>query len=383
MGDRIDTLVRAAGMADEMLGRLRMLVECESPSNSPRGLEACAQLITHWLEAALRRPVRVVREGDNPHLLAAASEPQVLLLGHFDTVWPTGTIADWPFSITDGIASGPGVFDMKAGIVQMIAAINLLPDPSTVSVLLTSDEEVGSRSSRALIEQQARAAGAVLVCEPSADGGAVKIGRKGIANYRVNIRGRAAHSGLEPALGINASVELAHQILAITAIGDGETTVTPTVLTAGTTVNTVPEHASCAVDVRAWTHAELTRADTAMSRLSPQLDGARIEVTGGIERSPFEPAAAAALNAMTEAAAADLGLPLPEATRSAGGSDGNLTAALGIPTLDGLGAVGAHPHGRGERVEVASMGPRAALLAGLVRRVIDSSPSSRSSATMA
>lgn len=383
MGDRIDILVRAAGMADEMVARLRMLVECESPSNSPRGLEECAQLMAPWLEGALRRPVRIVREGENLHLLAAASEPRALLLGHFDTVWPTGTIADWPFSIADGIASGPGVFDMKAGIVQMIAAIDLLPDPSAVSVLLTSDEEVGSRSSRALIEQQAHAAGAVLVCEPSADGGAVKVGRKGIANYRVNIIGRAAHSGLEPMLGVNAGVELAHQILAIAAIGESETTVTPTVLTAGTTVNTVPEYASCAVDVRAWTNAELMRVDTAISRLSPHLDGARVEVTGGVERPPFEPATAAALNAMIEAAAADLGLQLPGAARSAGGSDGNLTAALGIPTLDGLGAVGAHPHGRGERVELASMGPRAALLAALVGRVIDSSPLSQSSATMA
>ncbi|WP_228001674.1 M20/M25/M40 family metallo-hydrolase [Nocardia australiensis] len=204
-------LEAARGEFATMLDRLRVLVNCESPSNAPSQLESCATLLHPWLSTALDRPVQLKRAGENVHLVAEAEEPKVLLLGHFDTVWPVGTTEEWPFSVTDRIASGPGTFDMKAGIVQAITAIELLADSSHVSVLLTSDEEVGSTTSRQLIEDQARKAGAVLVCEPSADGGAVKIGRKGIANYRVEVTGKAAHAGLEPELGVNAAVELAHQ----------------------------------------------------------------------------------------------------------------------------------------------------------------------------
>lgn len=352
-----------------MVDRLRGLVTCESPSNDPHQLEACAALLQPWLSAALDRPVSLKEVEGNVHLLAESPNPKVLILGHFDTVWPVGTIAEWPFSITDGIASGPGTFDMKAGIVQAITAIELLADSSHVSVLLTSDEEVGSATSRRLIEEQARKAGAVLVCEPSADGGAVKTGRKGIANYRVEVTGKAAHAGLEPELGVNASVELAHQILAVSALANGETSVTPTVMTAGTTVNTVPEAAWCAVDARSWTTADLERVDRAMFALAPHLPDAAVTVTGGIDRPPFEEPIARGLYAETIAAANDLGLRPPPAVRSGGGSDGNLTAAIGVPTLDGLGAVGGHPHARNEHVEVSAMPERAALLAALLTRL--------------
>lgn len=352
-----------------MVDRLRGLVECESPSNDRRGLEACAALLQPWLSAALDRPVRLERSGENVHLLAEAPSPRVLVLGHFDTVWPLGTTSEWPFSVTGDIATGPGTFDMKAGIVQAIGAIELLADSSHVSVLLTSDEEVGSASSRGLIEEQARKAGAVLVCEPSADGGAVKTGRKGIGNYRVEITGRAAHAGLEPELGINASVELAHQILAISALGNSGTSVTPTVSSAGTTANTVPERARCTVDARSWTAGDLERVDRAMFALGPHLSGAEVTVTGGIDRLPFEEPIARVLHAQVSAAAAKLGLAPVPGVRSGGGSDGNLTAAIGVPTLDGLGAVGGHPHARNEHVVVSAMPQRAALLSVLLRRL--------------
>ncbi|WP_406234878.1 M20/M25/M40 family metallo-hydrolase [Nocardia sp. NBC_01009] len=307
--------------------------------------------------------------GNNVHLLSEAEDPKVLLLGHFDTVWPVGTTADWPFSVSDGIASGPGTFDMKAGIVQAITAIELLPDASHVSVLLTSDEEVGSATSRDLIEDQARKAGAVLVCEPSADGGAVKTGRKGIANYRVEVTGKAAHAGLEPELGVNAGIELAHQILSIAGLSSTDTSVTPTLLAAGTTVNTVPEYARCDVDARSWTTAALAEVDRAMRVLAPHLPGAVVTVTGGIDRPPFEEAIAESLFAEAAAAARELGLPPLLAVRSGGGSDGNLTAAAGVPTLDGLGAVGGHPHARNEHVDVNAMPAQAALLAVLLARL--------------
>ncbi|MFJ1460948.1 M20/M25/M40 family metallo-hydrolase [Nocardia sp. N2S4-5] len=345
-------LQSAEGKLPTMLDRLRVLVNCESPSNDSARLEACASLLQPWLSAAVGRAVRLERVGENVHLLAEAENPKVLVLGHFDTVWPVGTTAGWPFSITNGIATGPGTFDMKAGIVQAIAAIELLADSSHVSVLLTSDEEVGSTTSRKLIEEQARRAGAVLVCEPSADGGAVKTGRKGIANYRVEITGKAAHAGLEPELGINAGVELAHQILAISSLADSETSVTPTVLAAGTTVNTVPESALCAVDARSWTTSGLERVDRAMAALAPCLLGAKVTVSGGIDRPPFEEPIARSLYAEAAAAAHELGLAPLQAVRSGGGSDGNVTAAIGVQTLDGLGAVGGHPHARSEHVEV-------------------------------
>ncbi|MGS2811061.1 M20/M25/M40 family metallo-hydrolase [Nocardia sp. MW-W600-9] len=328
-------------------------------------------MLQPWLTSALQRPVRRVLVGDHVHLLAETREPKVLLLGHFDTVWPLGTVAQWPFSITGDIAVGPGIFDMKAGIVQLVAAVELLPDSSQVSVLLTSDEEVGSATSRSLIEQHAQLAGAVLVCEPSADGGALKIGRKGIAGYRVEVRGKAAHAGLEPELGVNAGVELAHQILSIASLSSGETTLTPTVLAGGTTVNTVPERAHVRVEARSWTTAELEKVDRLMSELTPNLIGTQVIVTGGIRRHPFEQETALALLAEAEHAASMLGISLPTPVRSGGVSDGNITAGLGVPTLDGLGAIGGHPHGRSENVVITTMPERVALLAALIGRLAE------------
>jgi glutamate carboxypeptidase len=264
------------------------------------------------------------------------------------------------------------VFDMKAGIVQAFAALEALADVSGVSVLLTSDEEIGSATSRALIEDCARSSQAVLVCEPSADGGAVKIGRKGIAGYRVRLTGRAAHAGLEPWLGVNAALEMAEQMLAVAklSVPDVETTVTPTVAAAGTTTNTVPAAAWFAVDARAWTLDELQRVDRGMRALRPHHAEAGLVVDGGgLDRPPWEPESSLPLLAEVQAAAMEIGLEPPAGVRSAGGSDGNLTAAVGVPTLDGLGAVGAHPHGRGERVDVTVMPDRVALLAALIKRL--------------
>jgi glutamate carboxypeptidase len=320
--------------------------------------------------------VRAVEPGHwpgcwRPFLLWRAPSPAVLLLGHFDTVWPLGTIDDWPLTITDGVASGPGVFDMKAGIVQFLAAVELVADPSKVSILLTGDEETGSVTSRELIEAEARLVQAVLVGEPSADGGAVKVARKGIAGYELAISGRAAHAGLEPELGVNAGVELAHKVLALEAIAAPEagTTVTPTVLSAGTTSNTVPERASIRVDVRAWTRDELDRVDLAIRALPPTLPDATVTVHGGINRYPFEPALAMSLLDNAQQAARSVGLDPPDGVRSGGGSDGNLTAAIGVPTLDGLGAIGAHPHGRGEWADVNAMPDQVALVAALIDRL--------------
>ncbi|MEV4199369.1 M20 family metallopeptidase [Micromonospora globbae] len=350
---------------------MQELTSCESPSGDVAALVRCADLLTGWGNAALgRNASRIVRAG-LPHLLWPAPDPAVLLLGHFDTVWPVGTLAEWPVTVHDGVARGPGVFDMKAGIVQMLTAAELAAGVDRVSVVLTCDEETGSRTSRDLIEEEARQAGAVLVCEPSADGGAVKVARKGCAGYQLRVTGRAAHAGLEPELGVNAAVELAHQVLELEHLASPAegTTVTPTVLAAGTTANTVPESAVMQVDVRGWTREELDRVDATIRQVAPRLPGAAVRVDGGVNRYPLEAEMAQPLLEVLRLAAQDVGLPAPDAVRSGGGSDGNLTAGIGVPTLDGLGAVGEHPHARTEWVDVRAMPDRAALLAAMIDRI--------------
>jgi glutamate carboxypeptidase len=357
----------------EMTERLEALVACESPTSDREALERCADILTPWGDAAVGRKAERITVDGHPHVLWASHDPAVLLLGHFDTVWPMGTTDAWPFAIHGDTATGPGVFDMKTGIIQMLAAAELARDPARISILLTSDEETGSQTSRELIQREAKRAGAVLVCEPSAQGGAAKIARKGVARYQIRIQGRAAHSGLNPELGVNAAVELAHQVLCLSSLTDpiSGTTVTPTILEAGTTINTVPESASIALDVRAWTREELDSVCRNISALSPHLDGATLCVRGGVTRYPLEEAATISLLAVARASARDLGLPLPGGVRSGGGSDGNLTGALGIPTLDGLGAVGGHAHSREEWVDLSAVPDRVALLATVIDRLCE------------
>jgi len=375
MGDMMGShalLSRAEHQAAAMLSTLAALVECESPSNDLAAIDRCADLLRDLGTAIVGWPPQRLTVSDRPHLLwEPLGEPKVLILGHLDTVWPVGTITEWPFQVENGVARGPGVFDMKAGLVIALTALGLLEDTSGVGLLVNSDEEIGSASSLELIEHHATAAGAVLVCEPSADGGAVKNGRKGVSHYELRVTGHAAHAGLEPELGVNAAIELAHQILAVAKIArpDLGTSVTPTITSAGTTVNTVPELAAVHVDARAWTRDEMERVDRELRGLQPALPGATLRLVGDINRYPFEPHSAAPMLVHLHAAARDLGVQEPAAVRSGGASDGNITAALGIPTLDGLGALGAHPHARTEQVDIRSMPGRAALLASIIDRV--------------
>jgi glutamate carboxypeptidase len=358
--------------AAAMLDQLAELVACESPPGALPQLKACGDLLAGWGQAILGRPAQwMVRDG-LPHLLWPARDQRVLLLAHFDTVWPTGTIEQWPFTVTAGTASGPGVCDMKAGIVQMLTALSLMADTSRVGVLLTCDEESGSVTSRELIELQARRSGAVLVCEPSSPDGSLKVARKGGSAYRLMVRGRAAHAGVEPHLGVNATIEVAHQVLALQALAASSvgTTVTPTVIAGGTTSNTVPEAASLCVDVRAWTRRELDRVDLAIRELAPRLPEAVLTLGGGINRYPLLPEVALPLLEQARAAAIDIGVPPPEGAHAPGASDGNFTGALGVPTLDGLGAVGGGSHARTEYADVTMMPDRAALLAALAGRLL-------------
>jgi glutamate carboxypeptidase len=292
--------------------------------------------------------------------------PQVLLLGHHDTVFPRGTLAVRPFRVADGRATGPGVFDMLGGIVQALHGLAALDDVTGVELLFSADEEVGSAASRELIVERALACGAVLVLEPSADGGALKTGRKGTGTFEVVVRGRAAHAGLEPENGVNALVEAAHQVIAIDRFGDAVagTTVTPTVSSAGTADNVVPAEARIRVDVRVESPAEKDRVEALMGSLRPRHPEAVVEVSGEIGRPAMPASSSATLFPL--ALAVD---PAISGTAVGGGSDGNFTAAAGVPTLDGLGAVGGGAHADHEHVVVSTMPARAALVAGIVAQL--------------
>jgi glutamate carboxypeptidase len=352
---------------DSMLDDLRTLVEIESPSLDLDALRRSAEALAAMIERMLGRPATLIDSPAGPHVhWSGGGEPKVLLLGHHDTVFPLGSLAERPFTVADGHVTGPGVFDMLAGIVQALHGLAALDDLSGVELLFSADEEVGSLHSRALIEQRAQACGAVLVLEPSADGGALKTGRKGCGTFEVLVRGRASHAGLEPEKGVNALVEVAHQVLAITELGrpDVGTTVTPTVAAVGTTDNVVPAEGRIKVDVRVESEAEKERVEAAMAALRPVDAEATVEVTGAINRPPMPESASITLMPLAHAVA-----PGIVGYAVGGGSDGNFTAAIGVPTLDGLGAVGGGAHADHEYVVVDTMPERAMLIAGIVQRI--------------
>ncbi|WP_112239709.1 M20 family metallopeptidase [Kribbella monticola] len=368
------TVERMQAALPEMLADLETLVICESPSSDltavARSAEVVARIGTRLLGSA---PEYVVVDGRTHLRWRFGSGPaRVLVLGHHDTVWPVGSLKTHPFAIEDGVLRGPGSFDMKTGLVMAFHALAALPTRDGVTLLVTGDEELGSPSSRALIEEEAAGCVAALVLEASTDG-ALKLERKGVSNYEVRIAGRAAHAGLEPELGVNASIEAAHQILAISRLGaaDRGTTVTPTNLSSGTTRNTVPAAASFFVDARARDVAEQRRVDAALHALTPVLDGASLEIVGGPNRPPLERKMSVDLFERASRLAAELGIePLREISVG-GGSDGNFTAGIGTPTLDGLGAVGGGAHADDEHVVVAEIAPRTALLTALIADLLD------------
>jgi len=357
-----------------MLDLVADLVGIESPSSNREATAACAAAVLDAGKDLLGEPGEAVVVDGTTHVRwrfgSAGNQPGgVLLIGHLDTVWPMGTLARWPFTVSqqDDRATGPGSFDMKAGLVQMLYALRSLDSLDGITVLITADEEIGSITSRQLIEQEAAGKDAALVLEPGV-GEALKTARKGVSVYEVGVVGRAAHAGLEPEKGANATIELAHQVLRLSAVARPElgTTVTPTVATSGTTTNTVPAAARLHVDVRALTVAEQERVDVEIRATTPTVDGAEVRIGGGINRPPLPATASAALLDRANRVAESLGLPRLEGVEVGGGSDGNFTAGAGVPTLDGLGAVGGNAHGEGEFIVPSKMPERTALLAGLI-----------------
>jgi glutamate carboxypeptidase len=353
---------------------IEALVRLESPSTNPDALARCAAELARRIQAiggmVERLPgghVRAAVQGDGRR--------PVMLLGHFDTVWEIGTLARMPLVERDGRLHGPGVFDMKSGIgvallaLRAVRAAGISHPP--VTLLWTADEETGSATSRAVIEAEAARSAAVLVLEPSLPGGAAKTRRKGCGEFEVVIHGVAAHAGIDPTKGVSAIHELACQIGVITALQDLSrgVTVNVGVVSGGTRPNVVAEEARATVDVRVPTMADAAHIEQRMASLTPALPGARVEVRGGVSRPPLErtPAVLGLYQAAREVAR-ELGRDLGEGA-TGGGSDGNFTAALGVPTLDGLGPEGDGAHAAHEHVVLADLPWRAALIAGLILRV--------------
>jgi glutamate carboxypeptidase len=373
--DRTGLVARMQSALPAMLADIEALVRCESPSADLTAVAESADVVARVGTARLGVPPEQIVLKGRTHLRWRLGEgtSRVLLLGHHDTVWPLGSLLTHPFTLTDGVLRGPGCFDMKAGVVMAIHAAAAFTG-APVTILMTGDEEIGSPTSRELIEAEAAGCVAALVFEASGDGGALKTARKGVSLYRVAVTGRAAHAGLEPERGVNATIELAHQVIAVSALADSErgTTVTPTMMSAGTASNTIPAGGEFAVDVRVRDAPEQGRVDAAMRALRPVLSGARLEVSGGPNRPPMGEGASADLFALAVAMADELGLPPLTGTAVGGGSDGNFTAGVGTPTLDGLGSVGGGAHADDEHVVVDELPRRAALAAALTAELVGS-----------
>ncbi len=360
---------------EEMLENLRLFVERETPSTDKKLLDDFARFLADYAATIGGRAEILPAVGSGDHVRVRwgdeDSGPPIFLLGHYDTVWAEGTIEKMPFSISDGVATGPGIFDMKCGLVQGFWAVRALREVTGVHrplvFVCNSDEEVGSPTSRALIEDEARAAHTVLVLEPSL-GGALKTARKGVGRYRIHVTGRPSHAGLDPEGGISAIEEMAHLILELHGHTDHETgtTVNVGVVGGGTRYNVVAAEAFAEVDVRAVTVSESERMDAVLASLKVRHEEAEVQVEGGTIWPPMERTEKRAeLFAHAKELAAEIGFKLTEGL-AGGASDGCLCASIGAPTLDGLGAVGGGAHAGDEHVEVSSIPKRAALVARLM-----------------
>ncbi|WP_337845762.1 M20 family metallopeptidase [Thermus sp.] len=371
----MESLAWMESQLPRFLKDLEAFVRRESPSGDLEGLKAAAAS----LEEAFRPLEGTLSRKDTPSgpillLRRGGGDRPVLVLCHYDTVHPKGSFPE-PFRIEREKAVGPGVYDMKGGIIALLYALRYAEEKGVplppLEILFTPDEETGSRESRPLIEAAAQKARAALVLEPPTGEGDLKVARKGVGLYRLKALGRAAHQGVEPEKGVNAILELAHQIPQVVALEDREkgTTLGPNRIGGGTATNVVAEEAWVEIDLRAWTLAEVERVERGLRALSPALPGARLEVTGGLNRPPMEPTPESlALFEKARTLGEALGLRLGPG-RVGGGSDGNFTAHLGVPTLDGLGLLGGDAHQKTEYVVVPEIPRRAALLAELIQRL--------------
>jgi len=374
-----DLLAYCRDHAGEMLDLLQTLIEHESFTAEKAAVDRLGAYLAGQLESLGAAVERIPRAEVGDLLLArwnadAPGKP-VTFIGHMDTVWPPGTLAGRPIRVEDGRLYGPGAADMKAGLAVMLGAIRALRERGEfpqrpIWALLTSDEEIGSVHSREIILDVARQSGLCLIIEPATPQGALKTWRKGVADFQVKVYGRASHAGGAPEAGINAVVELAHQILRLNALTDLQsgTSVSVTVAHGGHATNVIPDYAEAYADVRFMTHAEAERIQRAVSELHPVLPGARLEIIAGDRRPPLErDERMRAAFAQAQRIGAGLGLSIIE-EGSGGGSDGNFTASVGTPTLDGMGPAGDGLHAVHENVLIGSVPEKAALLAAILQQ---------------
>lgn len=362
----------AGAHVEPLVDLLEDLVLIESPTDDPAAVERAQRFLeAHFHDVGAETEMVPGRDGYGPHLLVHAGDgpERVLVVGHVDTVWPMGTLARMPYSVDGERISGPGIYDMKGGIALMIRALaglralDLKP-ASRLALLITSDEEVGSPSSRALVEDLARESQAALIFEPSTlPHGAVKTARKGVGLFRMKVTGKAAHAGNDPDRGRSAIYELARQIGRLEALTDKTSGVSVNVgvIRGGTRPNVVAAQAEAEIDLRVATMAQAAAMEEAILGLEPIGPDVVIDVRGGLNRPPMERSAhVASLYQRVRSLATDVGLELSEVAVG-GGSDGNFTAALGVPTLDGLGVVGAGAHADHEHIRVSHLANRLAL----------------------
>lgn len=350
----------------------------ETPTSSKPHVDKLCGYIEGHLKGLGAQVERIPQQAAGDFLFARwnADRPglPIMFLMHMDTVWPVGTVANRPIHVKGDRLIGPGTWDMKGSIACVLSALKGLRDRGEfpdrpIWALFTSDEETGSAASWSTIEHYTQQAGLCLVMEFAATNGGIKTWRKGIARYTLNVTGRASHAGNAPEKGINAVVEAAHQTLHISEFAqmDKGTSVAVTVINGGTTFNVIPAAATAEIDVRFVTRAESERIDREMSALQPKLPGATLEVIRGTKRPPMERDEKMARSyTQIKAIAARLGFDLPE-EGSGGGSDGNITSALGVPTLDGLGPMGEGAHAVHEQVVISTMPIRTAMLDALLR----------------
>jgi glutamate carboxypeptidase len=360
-----------------MLERVSALVRQESPSSDFDAVKAAHEIVARWAEELGGRVTHHARDGSGGVLESRFGNPQdrrkpVLLLGHLDTVWPVGTLARMPSRVVGGWAYGPGVLDMKAGVVMALAAMKLVREADAgrpVVLLLSGDEETGSRHSRELIEQIAKGCRAVFVLEPAqGPQAAYKTARKGVGQFRLEISGVPSHSGVDFGAGNSAVRELAWQIEQISALTDVDrgTTLNVGVVGGGTQSNVVAAAAWAEIDLRVKTIADAEAVTRQLQSLKPRDPQCTLRLTGGLNRPPMErTVGTAVLFAQAKALAAELGFALEEAA-TGGGSDGNFTSALGVPTLDGMGGIGRGAHAEDESIRIDALVPRTALLAAMI-----------------
>jgi glutamate carboxypeptidase len=356
---------------------IEALVCAESPSTNKGAVDRCGDELARRLAAIGADVERLWQTERGDHLRATleGEGPQLMVLGHFDTVWDVGQIQRMPFQLVDGRLHGPGIFDMKSGIATSMLAVRAcdalrLTRPRIV-MLFTTDEEIGSTTSRTTIEEEARRSAAVLVLEPSLPGGKVKTSRKGVGDFELTVHGVSAHAGIAPGAGANAVHELAHQIVALQQLQDIERglSVNVTVVSGGTRTNVIPDRARALIDVRVPTMRDADRVERSIRGLAPVVPGTRLEIAGAVSRPPLERSPhVVQLYEQARTCARELGKDLGEGG-TGGGSDGNFTAALGVPTLDGLGPEGDGAHALHEHVLAADLTWRGAFLAFLLNRL--------------